>query len=128
MSTPLELIAKAIEPEIDAVSALSDDELWSKAQPWLETTFPRLGRHSADRDQRLRAFLEEEVLPVLRKLGENGQVAWNYLRDPDSAFHKDKVAAVVLALATGLGWQTLDLSTAVAIILLLVKNKKDAGG
>lgn len=123
MNSPASLLAAAVEPELSALRNLNDSDLLARVTGWLEQETPDGTRYSGDWRARLETILSERVRPVLQKMGDKGAELWNYLCDAESAWNKDRIAALVLALGVALGIQNLDMSTGVAIIVLAIKLK-----
>lgn len=123
MNTPVAILSASIGPVLASIRDHSDEQLWTKSSGWFAQENQEDGRYSGEWRDRFAAFISERVEPALRQLGDEGAKLWDYLCDPESAMNKDRVAALVLALSVTLGLQALDISTAVAIVVLAIKLK-----
>jgi hypothetical protein len=117
-----DLVASAVADSIDSHD-YQDAELFEQIDPWLTQVVGADALNSADRPEALRAWLNESVMPALRRAGESGQRALEYLEDPASISSAERIADILLVLAIPCELQSLDVATAAAIIVLLIKTK-----
>ena len=119
----LSLVAGSIEPRLVEVQKLDDAALLDDFRRWLDRQTPS-ALYSATPEERFKEWMRNSLLPGLRKLGESGQHAWSLLRDPESAYSKERVASIVLTIAVLTGLQTPDVSTLVAIAVLAIRYQQ----
>lgn len=117
-----DLIIIQVTHEIDRINAMNDQELLILIEPWLNSE-TKDGLNAGTPSDRFKGWMQSGLLPHCRKLGKVGQDTWDILRDPESAFSKDRIASVILCLSVLSGLQHLDISTLVAIVVLSIRSK-----
>lgn len=115
------IIADSIESDLQALTPADDETLFSHVSAWLDAVDP--DRFASTRRDRFMFWLDDSLLPALRRLGQSGQQVWDTICDPTSTLSKERIASAVLALAVMTGLQHLDLSTLVAIVVLAIRSK-----
>lgn len=116
-------MAAAVAPELNPLQELGEEDLFSKIDQWLEEVAGTDALRASDRPAALKEWFSRSVLPALRRAGTAGQESLECLQDPDSTLNAHRIAAILLVLAVPCGLQVLDVSTAVAIIVLLIRMK-----
>lgn len=117
------ILVERIESHLNKLNALTDDQLLNEIMPWIEEELPKEGLYAGMPLDRFKEWLQSEIFPNLKKLGEKGQHAWDMLRDPNSALSKERVASIILTLSVFGGFQPLDISTLVAIVVMAIRCK-----
>jgi hypothetical protein len=104
----------------EALRGADTETLLSAAAPAL-TLLDHGGRYVGAPSSRILEWLDQEVVPVLRAMGERGQQLWLYLTDADSALNFNRVGALVMLFSLLLQTEPTTPSSIVGLVTLAIQ-------